>query len=90
MGIAGSLMVLAIAWWIAFQAMLPFGVRSQLEDNSVVPGSEPGAPTLPQLGRKAIFATLIAIAVWALLFYVIEYRVLTLDDIPGPTSPKPP
>jgi predicted secreted protein len=83
MGIAGSLMVLAIAWMLAFQAMLPFGVRSHLEDDSVVPGTDPGAPTIPGLGRKAIYATLIAIAVWAVLFSVIEYRLLTLDDLPS-------
>jgi len=28
--------------------------------------------------------------VWAVLFYVIEYGVLTLDDIPGWTSPRSP
>lgn len=82
MGIAGSLMVLAIVWMLAFQALLPFGVRSHLENDSVVPGTDPGAPTIPGLGRKAIYATLIAIAVWAVLFSVIEYRIVTLDDLP--------
>jgi len=90
MGIAGSLMVVAIAWWLAFQALLPFGVRSHLEDNSVVPGTEPSAPTTPGLRRKAIYATLIAIAVWAVLYPVIEYRILTIDDIPAPTRLKLP
>jgi predicted secreted protein len=90
MGIAGSFMVLAIAWWIAFQAMLPFGVRSHLEEDSVVPGTEPSAPTVPRLGRKAIYATLVAIAVWAVLFPVIEYRWVTIDDIPVPTRLKLP
>jgi predicted secreted protein len=90
MGIAGSLMVFAIAWWLAFQALLPFGVQSHLEENSVIPGTEPSAPTRPRLGRKAIYATLIAIAVWAVLFWVIEFRVLTIDDIPAPTRLKLP
>jgi predicted secreted protein len=90
MGIAGSLMVLAVAWWIAFQAMLPFGVQSHLEDNSVIPGTDPGAPTQPRLGRKAIYASVIAIVVWAVLFSVIEFRVLTIDDLPVPTSLKLP
>lgn len=87
MGIAGSLMVFAIVWMLAFQALLPFGVRSHLEDNSVVPGTEPGAPTVPRLRRKAIYATIIAFAVWAVLFAVIEYRLVTLDDLPSWTRP---
>jgi predicted secreted protein len=88
MGIAGSLMVFAIAWWLAFQALLPFGVRSHLEENTVVPGTEPSAPTVPRLRRKAIYATLIAFAIWAVLFPLIEYRILTIDDIPAPTRLK--
>lgn len=90
MGIAGSLMVFAIAWWLAFQAMLPLGVQSHLEDNSVLPGTDPGAPTHPRLARKAIYATLIALGIWAALFSVIEFRLLTIDDIAGPTTLKPP
>ncbi len=82
MGIAGSLMVLTIAWWIAFQAMLPLGVRSHLENDSVVPGTDPSAPTRPNLGRKAIYATVIAIATWAFLYWLIEYQGLSLDSIP--------
>ena len=90
MGIAGSLMVLIIVWWIAFQALLPFGVRSHLEEGSVIEGTEPSAPTTPGLRRKAAYAALIAIAVWAVLFPVIEFHLLTIDDIPAPTGLKLP
>ncbi len=88
MGIAGSLMVLTIAWWLAFQALLPFGVRSHLEEDSVIPGTDPSAPTRPGLRRKALYSAVIAIAVWAVLFPVIEFHLLTIDDIPFPTGLK--
>jgi predicted secreted protein len=90
MGIAGSLMVLTITWWIAFQALLPFGVRSHLEENSVVPGTEPSAPTHPGLWRKAVYSAVIAVAVWAVLFPVIEFHLLPIDTIPTPTGLKLP
>jgi predicted secreted protein len=86
MGIAGSLMVISIFWWLAFMAMLPFGVRTQLEDGHVVPGTEPSAPIAPKLGRKAIWAFAIAIVAWAALFSVIEYRLIALEDIPVPSG----
>lgn len=82
MNIGGSIVVLGIAWWIAFIAVLPWGVRSQAESGDVTEGTDPGAPTMPQLGRKAIAATIIALIVWAALFTTIEYRLLTLDDFP--------
>ena len=81
-------MVVAIAWWLAFQALLPFGVRSHLEEDSVIPGTDPSAPTRPGLWRKAVYSAVIAIAVWAVLFPVIEFHLLTIDDIPTPTGLK--
>jgi predicted secreted protein len=86
MGIAGSLMVISIAWWLAFFMMLPLGVRSQLEEGSVVPGTEPSAPTAPRLWRKALWALVIALGIWAVLFSLIEFRLILLDDIPVPSG----
>ena len=86
MGIAGSLMIIAITWWLAFFALLPFGVRSQIEDGEVVPGTEPSAPTTTRLRRKGLLALAIALAVWALLFWLIEIRQIALDDIPFPSG----
>ncbi len=86
MGIAGSLMVIAISWWLAFFMMLPVGVRSQLEEGNVVPGTEPSAPAAPKLARKAVLAFVIAIVIWAALFSVIEFRLIALDDIPLPSG----
>jgi predicted secreted protein len=86
MGIAGSLMVISIAWWLAFIAMLSIGVRSQIEDGHVVPGTEPSAPTTPRLWRKAGWALVIALLVWGALFWLIEVSGLTIDDVPVPNG----
>jgi predicted secreted protein len=86
MGIAGSLMVIAIVWWLAFFVLLPIGVRSQLDEGHVVPGTEPSAPTAPRLGLKAAWALVIALVVWGGLFSLIEFRIVTIDDIPLPSG----
>ena len=88
MGIAGSLMVISIFWWLAFFVLLPFGIRSQLEEGRVEPGTEPSAPAAPQLGRKAIWAFVIAMVLWGALFALINYQLVSLDDIPLPTGIK--
>ncbi len=44
MEIGGSIVVIVIAWWIAFQALLPVGVRTPAEDGVDLVG-DPGAPT---------------------------------------------
>jgi predicted secreted protein len=86
MGIAGSLMVIAIGWWLAFFVMLPVGVKSQIEDGTVVPGSEPSAPTTPRLWPKALWALVIALCVWAFLFWLIELSGVSINDVPVPSG----
>ena len=88
MGIAGSLMVIVIAWWLAFYALLPVGVRSHLEEGTVVPGTEPSAPTAPRLWLKAVWAFVIAIVLWLVLFSIVEFRLIVIDDLPFPSNAR--
>ncbi len=62
MNIATVLLVFVVAWWLVFFAVLPWGVRSQHEtEEGVTEGTEPGAPANPNLKKKIIVTTLIAI-----------------------------
>ena len=56
-----------VIWWVMLFAVLPFGVQSQHELHSIVPGSEPGAPARPRLLLKVAANTLVAAVLWALL-----------------------
>lgn len=58
--VGGGLALYFVIWWILLFAVLPFGVRSQVESGEVVAGSEPGAPSAPALQEKAIWTTLVA------------------------------
>src|SRR5690606_2056263 len=53
LSVFSGLMVYLVAWWIVLFAILPIGVRGQFEDGDVIAGSEPGAPSTPDLKRKA-------------------------------------
>ncbi len=68
MGLVGTIIVFLILWWLVFFAVLPIGVRGQFEDGGVTPGTEEGAPSDPQLRRKAIWATIGAGGLTAALF----------------------
>lgn len=58
--VSGGLALFFIIWWTLLFAVLPFGVRSQVEAGDVVKGSEPGAPAAPKLREKAIWTTIVA------------------------------
>lgn len=70
MTIAGGLAVYFVIWWTVLFAVLPFGIRSQAETGEITHGTEPGAPTLPGLARKAAITTVIAAVVFAIVWYV--------------------
>jgi predicted secreted protein len=68
--VAGALAVYFVIWWTVLFAVLPFGVRSQAETGEITQGTEPGAPALPGLLRKALITTAIAAVVFVIVWYV--------------------
>ena len=81
--------VLAIAiyifiWWTVLFAVLPFGVRTQHEEGSVVPGTPESAPAKPRLLRIFLINTVVATVVYAVVYAVIAYRLITPETIPFP------
>ena len=81
MSLATSIAIYFIIWWVVLFAVLPWGVRSQHEGGEIVPGSDPGAPTIPRLKRKLVWTTIVAALVFALWHVIYTYRLITLDDL---------
>ena len=81
MSIVTALAIYFIVWWLVLFAVLPFGVRSQQERGEVTPGSDPGAPAIPQLARKLLWTTVVAGILFALGYVVYAYRLVALDDL---------
>ncbi|MBN9454737.1 MAG: DUF1467 family protein [Bosea sp.] len=70
MNIVGGLALYFVIWWITLFAVLPFGIRSQHEAGDVVAGTEPGAPVMPGLLKKAVITSLIAAVIFVGVWYV--------------------
>ena len=81
MSIFTALAIYFVIWWIALFAVLPWGVRSQHEEGAFAPGTDPGAPVLPQLKRKLVWTTVVASAVFAVFYVVYVYRLVTIDQL---------
>ena len=61
-----GLATFVIIWWVLLFAILPFGVRGQHEAESMVPGTDPGAPIRPRLGLKLLVNTVLAAILWGI------------------------
>ena len=72
-----------IIWWTVLFAVLPIGVRTQGEEGTVVPGTPESAPAAPRLLGILALNSVVAAAVFGLVWVVIVYRLVTLDSLPG-------
>ncbi|MCZ8261469.1 MAG: DUF1467 family protein [Beijerinckiaceae bacterium] len=74
MSIGSAIAIYFVIWWTTLFAVLPLGVRSQIEAGEVVPGTEPGAPASTNI-RKVV---LLNSGVAAVVFVIFTYLLLPL------------
>lgn len=82
MNLALALALYALCWWVVLFAILPIGVRAQHEEGEVSPGTAESAPVAPQIVLKMLATTLISGVIFAILYTVVAYGIITIDDIP--------
>ena len=81
MSVTTAIAIYFIIWWTVLFAVLPWGVRSQVETGTVVEGTDPGAPAIPQLWLKLAWTTLVSTVIFALCAVSYSYRLVTLDGL---------
>jgi predicted secreted protein len=84
MDLAMSVAIYIFIWWIVLFAVLPFGVRTQQEEGSVVPGTPESAPARPRLLRIFLINTAVASVIYGIVYVVIAYKLVTPETIPFP------
>ena len=70
MPVASALAIYFVMWWTVLFAVLPWGIRSQIEDNSVVAGTDPGAPSRPRLLRIVVITTMISGVLFGVFYWL--------------------
>ena len=70
-----------LIWWVVLFGVLPLGIRSQHESGEFVPGTDPGAPSIPNLGRKLSWTTVVSVLIFAACYVVYVERLVTLQGL---------
>jgi predicted secreted protein len=78
------LAIYTFIWWITLFDVLPFGVRTQHEDGNIVPGTPESAPAQQRMVRIFLINTLVASVVFAIVYVIISYRLISPENIPLP------
>ncbi len=84
MGVEEGLAIYLVVWWTTLFAILPLGARSHAEEGIPVPGGgDPSSPVNPNLKRKFITTTWVSAILFAILWAVLRFHLVSLPDIPG-------
>jgi predicted secreted protein len=88
MGWMSAIVLYCSIWAVVFFMVLPLGIVSQQESGEVEPGTPASAPTEAMIARKMLITSAVATVLFAGVWSVIYFHLLTLDDIPFLTPPS--
>jgi predicted secreted protein len=78
MNVVSAVVVFIVIWWLVLFMVLPFGVR-RIE--APEEGHDHGAPVQPMLWRKAAATTAIATVLFAIVYVIAEFELISLHDL---------
>ena len=81
MPVTTALAIFFLIWWVVLFAVLPWGIRSQHEGGEIAPGTDPGAPAVPRLGRKLMWTTLVSALIFAGCYVAYVNHLVTLQGL---------
>ena len=82
MSLSFSLAIYFVMWWITLFVVLPFGVHTQDDAGSIVPGTPASAPGAHRMARVAAITTVVSLVLFAILYVVLTRKLISLDAIP--------
>jgi predicted secreted protein len=71
-----------LMWWTLLFAALPFGLRTQQDENDVTFGTIPSAPRGPHMLKAVILTTIITTIVVSGVVFAVNYLGMGFDDLP--------
>jgi predicted secreted protein len=72
-----------ICWWVVLFAILPLKVGKQPENGERDSFAEAaGAPAAPNLGIKFLITTVVSAIIFAAIYAIVAYQLISLDDLP--------
>ncbi|NBR90728.1 MAG: DUF1467 family protein [Rhodobacteraceae bacterium] len=81
MGPTSALVLFAVIWFMTFLIVLPIRLKTQGDVGEVVPGTHAGAPHEPQLKKRALITTAIAVVLWCIIAGIILSGAITIRDL---------
>ncbi len=81
MNIVTGIVLYAVIWFMTLFVILPLRMTSQREDGKRLIGTHASAPANPQMRRRFILTSIVAIVIWGIIATIILTGVITIADI---------
>lgn len=72
MDVALGFALFFMTWWLLLFAVLPFGVRTQEDEQNIVPGTPSSAPHKFNWKKVFFINTIVSIIAFAFIMYALE------------------
>ena len=72
-----------VFWWLTLFAILPFGLKTQDEDQDVTLGTHASAPRGPHVLRAMLWTTIVTAVLMGGFYGVTKGLGYNFDDIPN-------
>ena len=81
MSVTGSIVIYVILWWLILFTVLPRDINSQKDKGYIVQGTDPGAPSNPNIVKKLIITTAITSILFAIIYFLNYFDILNIRRI---------
>ena len=80
MSITSALVLYAVIWFLTLFVVIPIRLRTQGDEGRKIRGTHAGSPENPQMGKRALITTGVALVVWAISVALILSGWIGLED----------
>lgn len=81
MGPLSALVLLAVIWFMTLFCVLPIRLETQGEQGEIEPGTHASSPSNPQMKKRFIITSVIALVIWGIIVAVILSGAITVRDL---------
>ncbi len=83
MAVGTAIAIYFVVWWTVLFAVLPFGMRAQQEDDSIVEGAPASAPSRSHFSKVAFRTTIVSGVLFGMFYFVFVTLGYTFADLPS-------
>ena len=80
MGITSAIVLFAVIWFLTLFIVLPLRLQTQGDVGKIEPGTHAGSPVNPQMKKRFLVTTAVAVVLWAIIAGSIISGVFSVRD----------